>query len=373
MKLSPRILVCGRPDCHAEGLGAYTKYLRYLLSKRPDPTEQDRFESPYYDYLQAPLQPLQDNLESQTYETFEKDPVKYREYERAVMMALTDLHADACEDVVVMVVGAGRGPLVAASLAASKRAGIQIRVFAVEKNPNAVVTLQSRCQREPEWAHVTVVPGDMRSWEAPQLANILVSELLGSWGDNELSPECLDGAQRYLKPGGISIPCDYTSYVAPLSSSKLWNEVKNFKDLLHFETPYVVKVHNAFEMAETKPCFYFSHPAENPNPDNSRYRLLRFDLSTGGTLHGFIGYFHSTLYRDVVISTDPATLSVGMFSWFPLYLPLRHPVRVADGESVAVHFWRHVSHQRVWYEWALTEPQVSPVHNPNGRSSHIGL
>jgi len=26
-----------------------------------------------------------------------------------------------------------------------------------------------------------------------------VSELLGSFGDNELSPECLDGAQRFLK------------------------------------------------------------------------------------------------------------------------------------------------------------------------------
>ena len=63
------------------------------------------------------------------------------------------------------------------------------------------------------------------------LADILVSELLGSWGDNELSPECLDGAQRYLKPSGISVPCDYTSYVAPLSSPKLWNEVRNFKDL----------------------------------------------------------------------------------------------------------------------------------------------
>lgn len=32
------------------------------------------------------------------------------------------------------------------------------------------------------------------------------SELLGSFGDNELSPECLDGAQRFLKEGGISIP-----------------------------------------------------------------------------------------------------------------------------------------------------------------------
>lgn len=28
-----------------------------------------------------------------------------------------------------------------------------------------------------------------------------MSELLGSFGDNELSPECLDGAQRFLKGG----------------------------------------------------------------------------------------------------------------------------------------------------------------------------
>ena len=27
----------------------------------------------------------------------------------------------------------------------------------------------------------------------------MVSELLGSFGDNESSPECLDGAVRYLK------------------------------------------------------------------------------------------------------------------------------------------------------------------------------
>lgn len=30
-------------------------------------------------------------------------------------------------------------------------------------------------------------------------ADILVSELLGSFSDNELSPECLDGAQSFLK------------------------------------------------------------------------------------------------------------------------------------------------------------------------------
>jgi protein arginine N-methyltransferase 5 len=40
----------------------------------------EKYEKPYWDYLQAPLQPLMDNLESQTYETFEKDPVKYSQY-----------------------------------------------------------------------------------------------------------------------------------------------------------------------------------------------------------------------------------------------------------------------------------------------------
>lgn len=39
-----------------------------------------------------------------------------------------------------MVVGAGRGPLVHASLNAAEMASAQIKVYAVEKNPNAVLT-----------------------------------------------------------------------------------------------------------------------------------------------------------------------------------------------------------------------------------------
>ena len=41
---------------------------------------------------------------------------------------------------IVMVVGAGRGPLVDAVLKASSRTQKEIKVFAVEKNPGAVVT-----------------------------------------------------------------------------------------------------------------------------------------------------------------------------------------------------------------------------------------
>lgn len=41
---------------------------------------------------------------------------------------------------VLMVLGAGRGPLVNASLRAARETGRRLKVYAVEKNPNAVIT-----------------------------------------------------------------------------------------------------------------------------------------------------------------------------------------------------------------------------------------
>lgn len=48
--------------------------------------------------------------------------------------------ASPCAHRVVMVLGAGRGPLVHATLRASRQAARRVRVYAVEKNPNAIVT-----------------------------------------------------------------------------------------------------------------------------------------------------------------------------------------------------------------------------------------
>jgi len=88
---------------------------------------------------------------------------------------------------------------VKASLRAAGRAEKEIKVWAVEKNPNAIVTLLNL--KSDEWGDkVTVISSDMRDWKGDgEKADILVSELLGSFGDNELSPECLDGAQHLLK------------------------------------------------------------------------------------------------------------------------------------------------------------------------------
>jgi protein arginine N-methyltransferase 5 len=129
--------------------------------------------------------------------------VKYQLYEDAIKCALVDRNKfdDEC---VIFVVGAGRGPLVERARRACRELKQKSKIYCIEKNPNAIITYfkltSLRMRQEMEWdQNVIVVHTDMRHWSPPEQCDILVSELLGSIGDNELSPECLDGAQRALK------------------------------------------------------------------------------------------------------------------------------------------------------------------------------
>ncbi|ESR63302.1 hypothetical protein CICLE_v10007631mg [Citrus x clementina] len=412
-------------------LRPYLDYIAYLYQRMDPLPEQERFELSYRDFLQSPLQghnplfhiisdefctiefsnyylsfqPLMDNLEAQTYETFEKDSVKYIQYQRAIGNALVDRVPDeeaSSLTTVLMVVGAGRGPLVRASLQAAEETGRKLKIYAVEKNPNAVVTLHSLVRLEGWEKTVTIVSHDMRCWDAPEKADILVSELLGSFGDNELSPECLDGAQRFLKQDGISIPSSYTSFIQPVTASKLHNDVipclcvqvslleaisfsskrvlalqvKSHKDVVHFETAYVVKVHSVARLAPCEPVFTFTHPNFSTKKSNQRYKKLRFEIpsDTGSAMvHGFAGYFDAMLYKDVHLGIEPSTATPNMFSWFAIFFPLRTPVCIRPGSPLEVHFWRCCGSTKVWYEWCVASPNPSPVHNSNGRSYWVGL
>jgi len=141
---------------------------------------------------------------------------------------------------VIALAGAGRGGLVSRCLVAFERSNRRGIVYAIEKNPSAFVTsvrillflvpfneslrrLQAR--KEAEWGDkVQILHGDMRVIEIPEKADILVSELLGSFGDNELSPECLDGAMRFL---GRKPPLSWfvSAYKRPPSGRNIYTVV----------------------------------------------------------------------------------------------------------------------------------------------------
>mmetsp|Transcript_30895 Transcript_30895/g.64754 ORF Transcript_30895/g.64754 Transcript_30895/m.64754 type:complete len:979 (-) Transcript_30895:15-2951(-) len=584
-----RTLVEGRvanPIAQTQGNNAshrlhHLQYLRHLRSSRASllaklDSEEAVLETPYLDNLQSPLQPLGDHLEYQTYETFERDPVKYKRYGEAVEYALEDgMNAISDDDtygylgstmaslrglermrdaagglggfdldddyqhgnnagdtvevdiykVTIMVVGAGRGPLVREAIDAvarvsaaavnnpgGRRKALHAKIVAIEKNPSAVLYLQSLKHGDPSWngglefdeyaddeggqndhmvipgtSDVTVIGCDMReAVNHPVLqrmiqnpkarADIVVSELLGSFGDNELSPECLDGVQAcgILKEGCVSIPQSYTAFIAPVSSARLHSEAKTQACIplntnegpasppvglqRAMETPYVVRSHAASQTHDEQPCWTFSHPhpphasddnmdtmsdkedssdsanaAKNVNNDRHIHLSFHHDPAHGAgigcgygaldpevksvasasstieadatsTIHGFLGSFHSVLYegrkdnreerrekRLSVISIAPHSFSVGMFSWFPLFFPLKEPLRVPPGATVNCSIWRRSDDGRVWYEWCAEVVTIadhsretmaggeastvvwgtSSIHNPGGRSYHV--
>lgn len=87
-----------------------------------------------------------------------------------------------------------------------------------------------------------------------------VSELLGSFGDNELSPECLDGVAKLLRPGGISIPASCTSYLAPACTHAVHASIKGMGKAERFEVGMVVRLWKHVVLAEPAAVFTFRHP-----------------------------------------------------------------------------------------------------------------
>lgn len=360
------------------GPSSIKQHFSYLYHLYQNTTSLTSYSSSYIDgyedYLQTPLQPLEHNLSSYVYETFEEDPIKYYEYQRAISKAIID-KSEHQELIIVYVVGAGRGPLVDATLEVAKDSKIKIKVFAVEKNENALPTLLIK--NKEKWNNcVTIINADMRLWNPAEKCDILVSELLGSFGDNELSPECLDGAQKYLKKDGISIPTSYTSFLSPIQSRKLQIEISSIKknnDNCNFQRPYVVQLNNVYTIAPAKPLFTYVHPKKNLKESNNRDGALTFNISQDCILHGFAGYFETVLYKDVCLSIVPETFSDGMFSWFPAYFPVLKPCFLKKEEELQVNFWRCSNKHKVWYEWCVTKPYQSVIHNINGKMYYMSL
>lgn len=412
-------------------------YLRYLQRKQPPKTMLQRFGAGYQDYLQSPLQPLTDNLESITYEVFEKDPVKYDLYYQAIAQALIDWREQGKPAsgpdgrIVVAVVGAGRGPLVTKALLASESEGVPIDMWAVEKNPNAFVLLQRH--NEETWGNcVNLVKSDMRSWRGPLRKpaaqhfgsaghwppprdedgdptisqnhpytaapttnqtpthgpiDILISELLGSFADNELSPECLDGILPLLNPThGISIPASYTAYLTPIAAPKLHADIlaRKATDREAPNTPYVVMLHAIDYLSNTSrpnpssstadissvpipvpnilPAWSFNHgpmvplPASSENRHNTRHARLNFNMRDRAVCHGLAGYFEATLYPGIELSTNPLNMdekSPQMMSWFPIFFPLKRPIYTPDASTLTVSIFRATDNRKVWYEWMV--------------------
>lgn len=394
------------------------------------------------DKLQVPLQPLGDHLDGGVYQTFEQDRPKYQQYYRAVRAYLEDCKqeentkSDIDHVVTVLVLGAGRGPLVSECLIAATDADVRVHVIALEKNPAAVQFLRCKHQLDPAWKHlenfcghqVSIVHGDGRTLESTVMMNsatqyltmfasvsCVVSELLGSAGDNELSPECIDGTiselvkirnaadaidLRLPKRPITSIPANVTFFAAPVQSAALAHQIRSRRDCngghpkSALSAIYVSHMTRAVMLDEPQAVWSFEHPptatATTTARDadtmfaSHRRAVMQFSIPPRGRVDVFGGYFTSLLYKskpsaggvEHMLSTVPDRWDpVGMYSWFPCVFPvlggqptcddsLLHAQRdlVADGSlttTLQVEFLRDVRDTNETHRSSSSQSSVS--------------
>jgi len=341
----------------------------------------------YNDILQNPIQPLMNKLGAFQYEFFEEDTIKYQQYEKAILEALSDFKQTMkmCP-INILIVGAGRGPLIKIAFKVAVLINIEIRITAIEKNPNTINTLMNLKFSQPLGKYLEILSVDIRKLKTEHKFDIILSELLGSFGDNELAPECLYGAQHLLAENGIYLPNYYCSYLRLMNCEKLWNYARtNFeKSEFPLEIPYVVKIKSASFIGNIQKVFEFKHPDyEKPNKTNEKYAeiIIKYEEKCENVIHGFAGYFSGTLYKDIKTSIVPTQETLGMNSWFPIYFPIKNPLLISQNDIIKINIWRCEDEINVWYEWEISIwntdfsicKQTSSIHNSKGKSYYIGL
>ncbi|CAM38963.2 putative arginine N-methyltransferase, type II [Leishmania braziliensis MHOM/BR/75/M2904] len=438
--------------------------LNYLHFKAVEEPTRDVFAS-FEGQLQLPLQPLSQHLSSGVYEVFERDAQKYRQYREAVFHYVRDWYAAGVEQqhaqqnseffakhgvmkrvpvpsadertLHLVLLGCGRGPLIDECLNAVSALGVRLRIFAIEKNLPAASFTRMRWANDPEWTQLAytfghtleVIVADGRAIATAEennsltlpadfgLCDLIVSELLGSLGDNELSPECLEAFHAQLKdiqhrrgiafnPYLTCIPQQYTAWVAPLMSASFDAAVmeaaargltvpppgcSDHHAALH-HTLLVTNLSRAVTLAPPQPCWTFEHRFSSSYDDKRDYGTMKqqvpvllersasllFEVPPRGRCSGLAGYFSAVLYQSAtapatIIATTPAQRTEDMYSWFPCVFALEpaqqmelHEVGQASAEqkpmvAVRVQLDRRASlaERKVWYEWSVTYGDVA--------------
>ncbi|KAI3640560.1 hypothetical protein MIR68_001438 [Amoeboaphelidium protococcarum] len=360
----------------------------------------------YHDILQVPMKPASDYLSDYSYNMFLEDRVKYDQYRNAFIQWLQC--NNSLQSYSILNVGTGsQAPLIFQFIQAIKVVGFDIRKFkfyAMDRNIYAARALY-RLIIKYELQHVVIClpPADIRHVNREYFTeadphfggfDLVISELLGSFGDNELCPECLHPTQKFLKAGSHQqyIPYKYSSYIQPITSTVLKQKVRELSmqnPQIALCTPFVVNMKQYTSVrVEAAKVWEFAHPLSEQETFTrvSGVHVFQNQYGTPVRLDAIAGYFdceliQDSLSSDTLISIVPESKTDGLNSWFPILFNLEKSVVVEPSQSVCVQFRRYRDSNSMWYEWQVQihgdmideVRHVSKVQNLNGQHYKVEL
>ena len=236
------------------------------------------------------------------------------------------------------------------------------RILVLGRTQDDVLFLKMR--NEHEWSQhpdvnitvevVGLAPNDTK-------VGVIVTDLLGIFGDDELLPEILQTCSSILNHDTIVMPSSYGSFVVPSSDQNVWthfvNEGKKTKTILTGDLP------EASFFSTPAKMFSFSHPNDTVLYSSKR---CEFIASKPGILYGFCGWFECVLFEDITIESGFPTEDQTQ----PLrgFIPLPFQIDIHQGDSIQFHILRQTDDAYVWHEWCVTSPLATPLQNSRGRT-----
>ena len=190
---------------------------------------------------------------------------------------------------------------------------------------------------------LTFVAAHSTEVKKPPKADIVVSETLGNFALEEGMLETLVDARRFLKPGGVLIPCTLTQFVAPVIRPRLQDEIDIFARVRDLDVSaareaalnnmYVKSVTPADVPGESAAREWdrVAFAPEGKAPASQRRGNVSWTELGGKTVHGFALWWQVEFVPGVVLSTSPFAPAT---HWEQVYLPLLDPVALATGQQL---------------------------------------
>jgi hypothetical protein len=168
---------------------------------------------------------------------------------------------------------------------------------------------------------------------------VLVTETLGSFGlDEQILSSVIDARARLLHPDATIIPRDVTVVVAPVDVPEQYEQrVTCWSERYGFDfSPLRQFTANVIHPLRARPETFLAEPGPVISVNVTRATATKasgtahFRAGRAGTLHGFAGWFSSSLTADIILT------GYGPTSWNQVFLPLSMPVAVAEGAPISV-------------------------------------
>jgi SAM-dependent methyltransferase len=238
---------------------------------------------------------------------------------------------------IVVDVGTGTGILAFLAIKAGAK-----KVYAIEKTD--MIKVAEEVAKANGWEDkIVFIHADSNEITLPEKADVVISETIGHMGlaENFLQ-NIIHARDTFLKPNGVMIPCGIEIYAAPVECEDAYQIVSFWN-----QNPYGIDFSPAARSASKRAYIYgFTlddlltegiclaslnlSTVQGPNMSKS----ADFSINRNGTIHGFCGWFATSLTRTISLDSSPLSNST---HWKQVFLPLDVPEKVNVGDMVKLN------------------------------------